>query len=69
MDKYLLCVFFHNKFPIYGKIVSWGDSGSQTSSRIAPSCGFLCGFNIVGRLGPIHEAGHAVGLRGQLIWV
>ena len=34
-------------------------------SRTAPSGGFLCGFNIVGRLGPLHEAGQAVGLCGR----
>ena len=39
-----------------------GDSGSQTGSRTAPSSGFPCDFNIVGRLGPLHEAGHVVGL-------
>ena len=35
------------------------------SSRIAPSGGFPCGFNIVGRLRPLHEVGHAMGLRGR----
>ena len=30
-------------------------------SRTAFSGGFPCGFNIVGRLGPLHEAGHIVG--------
>ena len=30
----------------------------------ALSGGFLCGFNIVGRLGLLHEVGQAVGLRG-----
>ena len=34
-------------------------------SRTAPSSGFRCGFNTVGRLGPLHEAGQAVGLRGR----
>ena len=34
-------------------------------SRTAPFDGFPCGFNIVGRLGPLHEAGQAVGLRGR----
>ena len=61
-DKYLLCVFSHNKFPICGEMAGWGDSGSQMGSRTASSGGFLCGFNIVGRLGPLHEAGQAVGL-------
>ena len=23
-DKYLLCIFSHNKFPIYSKMVGWG---------------------------------------------
>ena len=41
-------------------MAGWGDSGSQTGSRTASSGGFLCGFNIVGRLGPLHEAGHIV---------
>ena len=62
-DKYLLCVFSHKKFLICGKMVGWGDSGSQTGSRIAHSGGFLCGFNILGRLGQLHEVGYAVGLR------
>ena len=47
-DKYLLCVFSHNKFFICGKMAGWGDSGSRTGSRTAPSGGFSCGFNIVG---------------------
>ena len=33
--------------------------------RIASSDWFPCGFNIVGFLGPLHEAGQAVGLHGQ----
>ena len=33
-------------------------------SRTAPSGGFPCGFNIVSRLGPLHEAGQKVGLCG-----
>ena len=57
MDKYLLCVFSHNKFLIYGEMADWGDSGSHTGSRTAPSSEFPCGFNIVGRLGPFHEVG------------
>ena len=64
-DKYLLSVFSHNKFLICGKMVGWGDSGSQTGSRTAPSSRFPCGFNIVGRLGPLHEAGHAGGMHGR----
>ena len=64
-DKYLLCIFSHIKFPVCGEMAGWGDSGSQTGSRTAPSGGFLCGFNIVGHLGPIHEAGQAMGLRGR----
>ena len=63
MDQYLLCVFSHNKFFIGGEMADWGDSGSQTGLRTAPSCGFPCGFNIVGCLGPLHEAGQAVGQR------
>ena len=64
-DKYLLCVVFHNKFPICNEMADWGDSGSQTGSRTAPSGGFLCGFNIVGCLRPLHEAGKVMGLRGR----
>ena len=30
----------------------------------APSGGFPCGFNIVGRLEPLHEVGKVVGLHG-----
>ena len=43
----------------------WGDSGSQTGSMTAPSSGFPCGFNIVDRLGQLHEVGYAVGLHGH----
>ena len=32
-------------------------------SRTALSGGFLCGFNIVGPFGLLHEAGQEVGLR------
>ena len=46
-------------------MAGWGDSGSQTGSRTASSGGFPCGFNIGGRLGPLHEAGQAVDLRGR----
>ena len=62
-DKYLLCVFSHNKFLICGEMAGWGDSGSQTGFRTAPSGGCLCGFNIMGRLGLFHEASQEVGLR------
>ena len=48
-DKYLLCVFSHNKFLICDKMPDWGDLGSQTGSRTAPSGGFPCDFNIIGR--------------------
>ena len=58
----MLCVFSHNKFPICGEIVGWGDLGSQTGSKTAPSGGFPCDFNTVARLEPLHEAGQAVGL-------
>ena len=40
-DKYLLCVFSHNKFPICGEMAGWGDSGSQTGSKTTPSGGFV----------------------------
>ena len=46
-------------------MADWGVSGPQTGSRTAPSSGFPCDFNIVGRLGPHHEVGQAVGLRGR----
>ena len=45
-------------------MVGLGDSGSQTGSRTTLSSGFLCGLNIVDHLGPLHEAGQAVGLAG-----
>ena len=48
-------------------MAGYEDSGSQTGSRTTPSGGFLCGFNIVGRFGPLHEAGQAVGLRGRRV--
>ena len=65
-EKYLFCEFSHNKFPICGKMVNWGgDSGSQTGSKTAPSGGFPFDFNIVGRLRPLHEASHVMGLRGR----
>ena len=38
--------------------------GSHMGFRTALSCGFLCGFNTVGRLRTLHEVGQAVGLRG-----
>ena len=60
----MLCVFSHNKFSICGEIAGWGDLGSQTGSKTAPSGGFPCDFNTVGRLEPLHEAGQAVGLHG-----
>ena len=40
-----------------GEMASWGDLGSHTGSKTAPSGGFPCGFNTVGRLRPLHEAG------------
>ena len=49
MDKYLLCVFSHNKFLICGEMAGCGVSGPQTGSRTAASGGFPCGFNTVGR--------------------
>ena len=58
----MFCIFSHNKFPICGEMAGWGDSGSQTTSRTAPFGGFPCDFTIVGRLGPLHEAGNAMGL-------
>ena len=46
-------------------MAGWGDLGSHTGFRNAHSGGFPCGFSVVGRLGPLHEAGQAVGLRGR----
>ena len=63
MDKYLLCVFSHNRFPICGEMAAWRVSGPHMGSRTAPSSGFPCGFNTMGRLVPLHEAGQEVGLR------
>ena len=34
-------------------------------SRILPSGWLSCNFNIVGRLGPFHEAGQVLGLPGH----
>ena len=34
MDKYLLCVFSHNKFLICSEMATWRDSGSQTGSEL-----------------------------------
>ena len=45
-------------------MASWGDLRSHISFRTVPSGGFPCGFSVVSRLGPLHEAGQAVGLRG-----
>ena len=39
-----------------------GTRDPKRGSKTAPSRGFLCDFNIVGRLGPLHDAGHKVGL-------
>ena len=64
----MLCVFSHNKFPICGEIAGWGDLGSQTGSKTAPSGGFPCDFNTVARLEPLHEAGQAVGLHGCRVY-
>ena len=63
MNKYLLCVFSHNKFLICGKMADLRVSGPQTGSRTTPSGGFQYGFNTVDRLEPLHEAGQAMGLR------
>ena len=46
-------------------MAGWGDSGFQKGSRTAPFGRFSCGFNIVGHLGPLHEAGHGVVLSGR----
>ena len=61
----MLCVFSHNKFPICNEMANWGDLGSQTGSRTAPSGEFSCGFNTVNRLRPLHKGGQAVGLCGR----
>ena len=65
MDKYILCVFSHNKFSICREMASWGVSGPQTGSRTTPLGGFPCGFNTVDHLGPLYEAGQAMSLRGR----
>ena len=44
-------------------MAGWGDLGSHTGFRTAPSGGFQCGFSVVGRLGPLHEASQKVGQR------
>ena len=46
-------------------MAGWGDLGSHTGFRTAPSGGFPCGFSVVGRRRPFHEAGQAVGLCGR----
>ena len=43
-------------------MAGWGDSGSHTGFGTALYGGFPCGFNTVGRLGPLHKMGQAVGL-------
>ena len=60
----MLCVFSHNKFPICSEMANWGDLGSQTGSRTAPSGGFPCGFNTVNRLRPLHKACQVVAYAG-----
>ena len=78
MSKQLVYVFpsFYNKETIssniyilrifsYGEVAGWGDSGSHTGFRTALSGGFPCGFNVIGRLGPLYEAGQTMGLCGH----
>ena len=67
-DKYLLCVFFHNKFPICGEMAGWEDSGSHTASKTVPYDGFPCGFNTMGRFGLLHETGQAMGQHGHRVY-
>ena len=52
-------------FPICGEVAGWGDSGSHTGFRTALSGGFPCGFSVMGRLGPLHEAGQAMSMCGR----
>ena len=44
------------------------DLGSQTGSKTLLFGWFMCGFNIVGRLGPFNEAGQAIRLRGRWVY-
>ena len=46
-------------------MVGWGDLGSHTGFKTALSGGFPCGFSVMGRLGPLHEAGQAMGMCGR----
>ena len=46
-------------------MTDWGDLGSHTGFRTAPSGGFPCDFSIVVRLGSLHETGQEVGLCGR----
>ena len=46
-------------------MADWGDSGSHTGVRTALSGGFSCGFSVMGRLGPLHEASQTMGLCGR----
>ena len=55
-------------FPICGEVVGRGDSGSHTGFRTALSGRFPCGFSVMGRLGPLHEAGQAMGLCGRWVY-
>ena len=47
------------------EVAGWRDSGSHTGFRTAMSGGLPCGFNTVGSLGQLHEAGQAMGLCGR----
>ena len=62
VDKYPVGDFFpniviHNSLSICGKMAGWETRDPRRGSRTAPSSRFPCGFNIVGRLEPLHEVG------------
>ena len=69
MDKYLVSDFLlniviHNTLFICGRMAGWGTRDPK-GSRILLFGWFSCGSDIVGRHGPLHEAGHAMSLRGR----
>ena len=64
MDKYHVNDFLPN-IVIHNKMTGWETRDPRQGYRILPSGWFPYGFNIVGRLRPLHEAGQAVGLQGR----
>ena len=62
MDKYPMLDFLpniviHNILSICGKMADWGTRDPKRGSRTLPYGWFPCGFNMVGCLGQLHEAG------------